>query len=184
MVNTSQNLNLSYGYLWWLNGKASFMVPGLQLVLPGSYNPDAPSDMFAALGKNGQMINIAPSQNLVYIRMGNAPGVGEVPILFNDTIWIKLKEVMCNNNSVPATGRSEIQARVYPNPAADNIKLECPGSIFDCFMFDVYGRSVFEKIGCSSSIEVPTHDWPDGSYYLRIVNENGGSFNQKIIVIK
>ena len=29
MINTSQNLNLSYGYLWWLNGKASFMLPGL-----------------------------------------------------------------------------------------------------------------------------------------------------------
>ena len=26
MVNTSQNLNNSYGYLWWLNGKSNFMI--------------------------------------------------------------------------------------------------------------------------------------------------------------
>ena len=34
MTNTSQSFNLSYGYLWWLNGKASAMVPGLQTVFP------------------------------------------------------------------------------------------------------------------------------------------------------
>ena len=31
-VTTSQNINPSYGYLWWLNGKNSFMVPGGQTV--------------------------------------------------------------------------------------------------------------------------------------------------------
>ena len=61
MTNTSQNINLSYGYLWWLNGKSSFMAPGLQFVFPGSWSPSAPSDMFAALGKNGQLLNIVPS---------------------------------------------------------------------------------------------------------------------------
>ncbi len=35
MVNTSQSLNQAYGYLWWLNGKPSFMVPNLQTVFPG-----------------------------------------------------------------------------------------------------------------------------------------------------
>jgi hypothetical protein len=39
MVNTSQNLNKSYGYLWWLNGKPSFMVPTSQIVFLGSYAP-------------------------------------------------------------------------------------------------------------------------------------------------
>ena len=36
MTNTSQGLNLSYGYLWWLNGKFSYMMPGSQFVFPGS----------------------------------------------------------------------------------------------------------------------------------------------------
>jgi hypothetical protein len=33
-VNTSQNLNLSNGYLTWLNGKASYVLSTLQFVFP------------------------------------------------------------------------------------------------------------------------------------------------------
>ena len=29
-ANTSQNIHLSYGYLWWLNRKASFHLPQIQ----------------------------------------------------------------------------------------------------------------------------------------------------------
>ena len=32
MLNSSQSLNESYGYLWWLNGKTSYMLPGSQFV--------------------------------------------------------------------------------------------------------------------------------------------------------
>jgi len=73
-VNTSQNINLSYGYLTWLNGKSSSMVPGLQTVLPVPLVANAPADMFAALGKNDQKIYVVPSQQLVIIRMGNSAG--------------------------------------------------------------------------------------------------------------
>jgi CubicO group peptidase (beta-lactamase class C family) len=34
MITTSQNLNPSYGYLWWLNGKNSIILPGL----PNAFN--------------------------------------------------------------------------------------------------------------------------------------------------
>ncbi|MBL8001207.1 MAG: serine hydrolase, partial [Flavobacteriales bacterium] len=47
MTTPSQNLNDSYGYLWWLNGQPSFMVPDLQFVLPGMLMPDAPPDMIS-----------------------------------------------------------------------------------------------------------------------------------------
>lgn len=50
-VNTSQNMNLSYGYLTWLNGKASHMLPQSQLVFTGGIAPNAPTDMYAAMGK-------------------------------------------------------------------------------------------------------------------------------------
>jgi len=94
MKTTSQNFNLSYGYLTWLNGKTSFMVPGLQTVFPGSITPSAPADMFAAMGKNGQLINVVPSQNLVVIRMGDEPGTSLVPFLFQDDLWEKLNAVI------------------------------------------------------------------------------------------
>ena len=51
MINTSQNINKSYGYLWWLNGKESFMVPESQLLFPGSFTPNAPVDMISGIGK-------------------------------------------------------------------------------------------------------------------------------------
>jgi hypothetical protein len=42
MTNTSQDLNLSYGYLTWLNGKSSYMLPLSQTVISGAAIPDAP----------------------------------------------------------------------------------------------------------------------------------------------
>jgi CubicO group peptidase (beta-lactamase class C family) len=56
MINTSQNLNKSYGYLWWLNGKQSFMVPSLQTVFPAFMCPNAPADMISAIGSGGQFL--------------------------------------------------------------------------------------------------------------------------------
>jgi CubicO group peptidase (beta-lactamase class C family) len=77
MVNTSQPLNKSYGYLWWLNGKASYMQPQSQTVFKGALFPDAPADVVAALGVNGQIINVSPSRNMVVVRMGAASGTKE-----------------------------------------------------------------------------------------------------------
>lgn len=96
MLNTSQQLNYAYGYLWWLNGKGSYMVPGSQLILPGSYANAAPPDMYAAIGKNGQIVSIAPSKGLVVVRMGDADE-GEVPFLLCNSIWERLNYVMCNS---------------------------------------------------------------------------------------
>lgn len=94
MTSTSQQINQSYGYLTWLNGKTSFMVPQSQVVFPGSMTPNAPADMYAAMGKNGQLINVVPSMNLVVIRMGDVPDDSLVPFLFQDDIWEQLKLVI------------------------------------------------------------------------------------------
>ena len=97
MVNTSQNLNPSYGYLWWLNGKGAFKLPGLQLTFNEDLCQDAPADMFAAMGKNGQFLDIVPSQNLIVIRMGELPSEDFVPTTFQNEIWEKLNEVINQN---------------------------------------------------------------------------------------
>ena len=94
MVNTSQNLNLSYGYLTWLNGKASAMVPGLQTVVNQFLTPSAPADMFAAMGKNGQIINVVPGKGLVVVRMGDAPNTASVPLTFHANMWKGLNKVI------------------------------------------------------------------------------------------
>ncbi|MER3497992.1 MAG: serine hydrolase [Chitinophagaceae bacterium] len=94
-VTSSQSLNLSYGYLTWLNGKPSFMVPTLQTVLPGPMIPNAPADMVSALGKNDQKLYIIPSQKLVVVRLGDAAGITQQAISsFDNELWGKLKAII------------------------------------------------------------------------------------------
>jgi CubicO group peptidase (beta-lactamase class C family) len=94
-VNTSQSQNASYGYLTWLNGKSSHMMPQTQFNFPGMLVPNAPADMYAGLGKNDQKVYVVPSQKLVVIRMGNAAGnVQLAASSFDNELWGKLREVI------------------------------------------------------------------------------------------
>ena len=128
MTNTSQSLNLSYGYLWWLNGKSSYMVPTSQVVFSGSYAPAAPTDMFAGLGKNGQIVSISKSAGLVVIRMGNQVSSGEVPTQFCNSIWEKLNAVMCNGTSINETNSKTKEISIFPNPANTEINIVLPAN--------------------------------------------------------
>ena len=181
MVNSSQTLNPSYGYLTWLNGKSSFMVPGLQFNFPGSFSPNAPSDMIAALGKDGQIINIVPSQNLVYIRMGNAPGVGEVPFTFNDTVWIKLNEVMCNTTSLNNL-TSETSFSVSPNPFHDviTIKNRTQGRV-EVILMDITGKRMFSEFFSDAEIKLNFSTFSNGIYLMKLVSSDGESLVHRIV---
>ncbi len=95
MVNSSQNLNPSYGYLTWLNGKSAHMLPTLQFVFNGALTPNAPADMYAALGKNDQKIYVVPSKGLVVIRMGESAGnVQLASSSFDNELWSYLNQVI------------------------------------------------------------------------------------------
>ncbi|WP_343695162.1 serine hydrolase [Flavobacterium sp.] len=90
-TNTSQNINLGYGYLWWLNGKSSYHLPQSQLTFQGSVIPTGPSDMFMALGKNDQKIYVVPSKNMVVIRMGDAADNVNLALSdFDKVLWEKI----------------------------------------------------------------------------------------------
>ena len=94
-TNTSQNINLAYGYLWWLNGKSSYHLPQSQIQFPGELIPDAPSDMFAALGKSDQKVYVVPSKKLVVIRMGeSAEGENFALSTFDNDLWIKINALI------------------------------------------------------------------------------------------
>ncbi len=96
-TNTSQNINPSYGYLWWLNGKAKYMVPGSQTVFPGMLVPNAPADMFAAMGAEDQRLYVIPSKNMIVVRMGDAsePLNPSFAISgFDKALWEKINAVV------------------------------------------------------------------------------------------
>jgi CubicO group peptidase (beta-lactamase class C family) len=95
-TNTSQNINPSYGYLWWLNGKANYMVPGAQTVYPGTLVPNAPADMFAAMGASDQRIYVIHSKNMVVVRMGDASDPSNPSFAvsgFDNALWEKIRAV-------------------------------------------------------------------------------------------
>ena len=90
-INTSQTINQSYGYLWWLNGKSSYHLPQSQLQINGSLIPSGPNDMFMALGKNDQKIYVIPSKKMVVIRMGDpADGSNFALSGFDNELWLKI----------------------------------------------------------------------------------------------
>ena len=94
-TKTSQNINESYGFLWWLNGKSSFHLPGSQLEFNGELIPNAPSDTFAGLGKNDQKIYVVPSKKLVIVRMGNsADGVSFARSDFDNDLWAMINNLI------------------------------------------------------------------------------------------
>lgn len=96
-INTSQNINPSYGYFWWLNGKTKYILPGGQTVYNGPLVPNAPSDMYAAMGAYDQRIYVIPSKNMVVIRMGNASDPENPNFAvsgFDDALWEKINAVI------------------------------------------------------------------------------------------
>lgn len=95
-TTTSQNLNQAYGYLWWLNGKNTYRLPGLQLQFNGTLVPNAPSDMYAALGKNDQKIYVVPSMKMVIIRMGEVANPQNPTFAlsgFDNELWDKINDL-------------------------------------------------------------------------------------------
>jgi len=174
MISSSQSLNPSYGYLWWLNGKSAYMVPGLQIQIPGSLSPAAPADMYAALGKNGQMLNIVPSKNLVWLRMGDAPNAGIVPFLMNDTIWQHLNKIMCTPNTLEAFNEKTSFVNVYPNPSSDDLHISLRDDrMVDIDIIDLYGNNLYKIKQHSGHLQIHIDHWPKGIYAIRVSSKKG-----------
>lgn len=90
-TQSSQNINPSYGYLWWINGKTSYRLPQSQFEFQGEIIPNAPDDMYCALGRDDQKIYVVPSRDLVIVRMGNAADDQNFALSnFDNDLWEKI----------------------------------------------------------------------------------------------
>jgi len=83
MLEPSQKLNPSYGFLWWLNGQSYALRAGRRV--PGKLNKSAPNDLVAGMGALGRKVYIVPSLDLVVTRLGDDPGKG-----FDNEFWKRL----------------------------------------------------------------------------------------------
>lgn len=172
MVNTSQQLNKSYGYLWWLNGKPSFMLPTLQNVFSGSLNPNAPSDMFAALGRNGQMLNVVPSQNLVWLRMGDSPGAGDVSVSLNNQIWEKINLLPCPTSTTdPIVSTNGIQCLI--NSADGSVTIQSDEPIGSVQAYDLSGKLILAISANKEAFEFQLPEAYAGFVLIRILTHKG-----------
>ena len=181
MVNTSQNLNLSYGYLWWLNGKTSFMAPTFQTVFPGPLLADAPVDLYAALGKDGQIINVVPSENLVLIRMGEAPGTSsEVTPVYNNDIWKKINELSCNLSST--ISQNSDKTYIYPNPVKDELHIQSDSDLLRICLYNSNGQKMLELSDINNaSFYLQVKEYPSGLYFLQLENKSQTTMHKVII---
>lgn len=175
MVSPSQTINPAYGHLWWLNGQQSYMLPGLQLSIPGMIMPNAPPEAFNAMGKNGQFINVVPSQGLVLVRMGSLPGSSLfVPNFFNDDIWAHLNAVMCMPSSIDRTAPAP-GLTLFPNPAAEVLTLTLPAEAAEgeLRIVDVMGRVVRTIQVRGTTARMDLQDLAPGSYRCVLTIGNG-----------
>lgn len=86
---SSQPLNESYGFLFWLNGKAGGLLPP-STPFTGSMVPSAPNDAFAALGANDQKMWVARSLDVVLVRIGEAAGEAKnAASSFDEELWTR-----------------------------------------------------------------------------------------------
>lgn len=142
MINTSQDLNHSYGYLWWLNGKDSFRYPDTELTFQGSIMPDAPDDLYAALGKNGQYLMVVPSQNLIVLRMGNPPnGLGGlVPTVLANEIMKRIGRLECQPTQ---TGPPPVTTHLQFRYDSDSRSIQSlSNAVNSAHLFDTSGRLI------------------------------------------
>jgi CubicO group peptidase (beta-lactamase class C family) len=168
MTNTSQNHNLAYGYLTWLNGKSNFMLPGTQLTFNGFITPSAPADMYAALGKNDQKIYVVPSQNLVVVRFGNAAYSSSLSItVFDEELWQKINDLNC---TVTINKVNEINvSTIGPNPFMDYIKVTSTQIDKESTLTDLTGKIIYQGNFINQQ---DFSKLPKGLYFLKTIESN------------
>lgn len=159
MVTPSQEINESYGYLWWLNGQDSYMLPGPQITVPFPLVPDAPDDLVAGIGADAQLLHIVNSEDIVLIRMGQDPDNSLVPIAFNTEIWQLMNNIMCESISVTESLDNELL--LGPNPTTGMLTLS---ETMPYTLYDRTGRFLLK----GKSDQIDLNHFGEGLYLLNV----------------
>ncbi|MFT6937528.1 MAG: hypothetical protein ACJA1N_001832 [Saprospiraceae bacterium] len=178
MTNSSQNINPAYGYLWWLNGKSQYMLPSTQVIFPGKLVPNAPDDMFSALGKNDQRIYVIPSESMVVIRIGNSAQASNLALSsFDNELWEKINDLECSVNT-KVIEKVHIDLTIFPNPTNETIYLKTSKSIDYVEVVSALGVVVKQEKILSNELNVK--DLERGFYFVKVYFEDG---NSKVVTL-
>ena len=169
MLNSSQQLNPSYGYLWWLNGKESHIRPN-GLAFSGPMSRDAPEDLQLAAGAQGQFIAISPSEQLVMIRQGQSEDPDLAALDIHNDIWELLSEIISGDDCEPlvtsTTAFESKEIQVFPVPAKNRLTVK---GLEDQDLTSLQLRTLSGKLLADSPTnKIDISEFADGVYFLQI----------------
>jgi len=144
MISRSQDINESYGYLWWLNSGPSHRLPFSTITFPGKMVPAAPDHLLMALGKDGQMLLVDTMENVVVVRMGENPDESLVPVAYLNEFWDQLENFTCISTSTE-NKNSLNEITISPNPALDYINIGSNLNIEQHHILDIYGNELISS---------------------------------------
>ena len=79
----------------------------------------------------------------------------------------------------------QVKLQVYPNPATDVVNLNWkPDGKFDVQLLNTQGQVVLAMNGVESGNQLDVSALPDGIYMLRLSNEAGALYHQKLLINK
>ncbi len=179
MVTPSQELNRSYGYLWWLNGQESHYLPVNPDLLDGPIIPDAPADLYAGLGANDQKVYVVPSLNMVVVRMGDQAYASEPSVsAFDNELWQLILNLPCAVTDTENHDKSKAALHVFPNPASGSMKITDPAQYKSISVHDLDGKLLLNMTGQAAA---DGFFLPRGIYLIKAESHLGIPETAKII---
>jgi hypothetical protein len=156
------------------------MVPTLQTVFNGAITPNAPADMFSAMGKDGQLLHIVPSQGLIVIRMGESPNTVPVPFLMANEIWAQINGLNNCATNTTEVGNTNDFFKIYPNPTQDRLQITPLSNTLKNYEISLY-NNLGQRLGIWHDITaLDLSNFPQSIYFVEIKFEDKKLF-QKIL---
>ncbi|MEM9053372.1 MAG: hypothetical protein AAGC47_15065 [Bacteroidota bacterium] len=175
LTTPSQNLNPSYGYLWWLNGQPGHMFPLDPTTYEGSMIPSGPDDMYMALGANDQKIYVVPSQSLVVTRQGDA--ASEMTLAgstFDEELWSLISNLDCT--TLNTRDSAPDRALLFKNPIEGTVDIPDLKELKKVDIFSVSGQFI------EAALPGERIYLPRGIYMSRALFTDGRILKEKLVL--
>lgn len=98
-----------------------------------------------------------------------------------DTLYtgVFVKNDSINDLVTSVQGTEETRPFLYPQPISDRLYIQVPNGNWQCNIYDVHGRTVYQNL-MRSSWEISTSKWM-GGLYLLILKSEERTFNFKVL---
>lgn len=126
--------------------------------------PDAPSDIYAAIGKNGQYLVVIPSENTVIVRMGNSPDTNPVSVIFLREMLDLYQNLSCSTSVDDPVIKVE-NYHVYPRLASDFIYIN---NIATSQLISIYDRQGNLVMNSNYESGINIQSLTTGVYFTRM----------------